>query len=48
MPRYRLPVDAVLLPFAALAVYELAQRAVVLIKNLANARYPRNGSSRLE
>ena len=27
MPRYRLPVDAVLLPFAALAVYDLARRA---------------------
>ena len=27
MPRYRLPVDAVLMPFAALAIYDLAGRS---------------------
>ena len=34
MPRYRLPVDAVALSFAALAVYDLVQRALALSRNL--------------
>ena len=48
MPRYRLPIDAVLLPFAALAVYDLAQRAVVLIKNLATRAQRETDLPRLE
>ena len=48
MPRYRLPVDAVLLPFAALAIYDLSRRARDLRRSLATSSRRETNLSRLE